>query len=360
VHVKHIITTIERGGAENQLLLLASEQVRLGHKVEVYPLKGRLDLRKDFEQFGVIVNLCLWDQSFLDSILKLRKITKILPDREIVFHAHLPQAELLCSLSLPRSSIFIITRHFGGQFFPRRAKIVSLFLSRIASSHARKIICISKAVEENVKNGAEVKDPSKLEVIYYGFSNRILAAPPEKIAPVPRPGVIGTVARLSPEKDLKTLILAFAKLKILQPHAKLEIAGEGPDESKLKQLVFSLHLEDSIRWHGKIEDVYSFMRSLSLFVLPSKFEGFGMVLLEAMFARCRIVGARNSAIVEVLGDRGAGTYFETSDPEDLCDKILESLQEKRNDYIKNQEMQLASFRIERTAELTDRIYESYL
>jgi glycosyltransferase involved in cell wall biosynthesis len=102
------------------------------------------------------------------------------------------------------------------------------------------------------------------------------------------------------------------------------------------------------------------MRSLSLFVLPSKFEGFGMVLLEAMFARCRIVGARNSAIVEVLGDRGAGTYFETSDPEDLCDKILESLQEKRNDYIKNQEMQLASFRIERTAELTDRIYESYL
>ena len=63
--VTHLITTIERGGAEKQLLTLASEQVQSGIKVEVIFLKGKPELEKEFEESGVEVNKLLAGKNFL-------------------------------------------------------------------------------------------------------------------------------------------------------------------------------------------------------------------------------------------------------------------------------------------------------
>ena len=66
--VTHLITTIERGGAEKQLLTLASEQIQSGLKVEVIYLKGKSELKKDLEEYGVEVNKFLVGKSFLKQI----------------------------------------------------------------------------------------------------------------------------------------------------------------------------------------------------------------------------------------------------------------------------------------------------
>ena len=67
-HIIHLITTIENGGAEKQLMILASEQVRLGNKVKVIYLKGRPDLRDQMTAQGIDVCSYIANKNFLRQI----------------------------------------------------------------------------------------------------------------------------------------------------------------------------------------------------------------------------------------------------------------------------------------------------
>ena len=69
----HLITTIEFGGAENQLLVLAKNQIKQGFEVEVFYLKGEPELKTRFEQAGVKVNSLLVGQPFIFQSTKFRK-----------------------------------------------------------------------------------------------------------------------------------------------------------------------------------------------------------------------------------------------------------------------------------------------
>ena len=109
--VTHVITTICRGGAENQLLILCREQVRQGLSVTVVPLKGNPELLKDFLEIGVQVNLSLTGKKFLIQVLQMNS-KRFKSD---IWHAHLPQAELL--LAFKKRNGVVITRHFGGKFY---------------------------------------------------------------------------------------------------------------------------------------------------------------------------------------------------------------------------------------------------
>ena len=79
------------------------------------------------------------------------------------------------------------------------------------------------------------------------------------------------------------------------------MVGEGYLQKDLIELGKSLGINDKVHWLGKTEYTKEFLSRLDLFILPSKFEGFGLVLLEAMVAKKPIIAANNSAIPEVLG-----------------------------------------------------------
>ncbi len=100
--VIHLITTIERGGAEKQLLTLTSEQVQSGLKVVVLYLKGKPDLRNEFEASGVEVNNLLVEKSFLKQIYLLSKYLRKNPSP---VHAHLPKSELLAAVVIAKKII---------------------------------------------------------------------------------------------------------------------------------------------------------------------------------------------------------------------------------------------------------------
>ena len=110
----HIITTIERGGAENAVATLAISQVRAGHNVSVFPLKGRKELLDYLSENGVRVLLGGLNASPLRQVLLLRKLYA----ENVIFHAHLPRAELLTRIALGAGN-YVITRHNAETFFPR-------------------------------------------------------------------------------------------------------------------------------------------------------------------------------------------------------------------------------------------------
>ena len=320
--VTHLITTIERGGAEKQLLTLAGKQVESGLKVEVFFLKGNPDLKNEFEESGIEVNNLLVGKSFLKQIFLLSKYLRKNPSP---VHAHLPKSELLASIVVQNKN-FIFSRHNAEPFWPGGPRIISNLLSKFVCKRAFQGIAISNAVRSYLIKRGEIPNGYKIDVVYYGF---------QKDSSTNEAGLglitnimngqssnykIGTIGRLVPQKDYPTLLNAFSNVLKSVPNTDLYVVGEGYLQKDLFELSKSLGIDGKVYWLGKTEYINEFLSKLDLFILPSKYEGFGLVLLEAMVAKKPIIAANNSAIPEVLGKSYDG-LFSTGDANALAQQI---------------------------------------
>ena len=164
MQIIHIITTIDRGGAENQLLLLARMQVRAGNEVSVLPLKGNSELSKLFAGHGVHVVSSLTNTSPLNQMLQLRRLSKNFN----LIHAHLPRAEVISAIACSRN--LVLSRHNCETFIPNRSGILSTLLSRYVASRATIVIAISETVKKFLLKNKEVPT-EKIRVVKYGFDN---------------------------------------------------------------------------------------------------------------------------------------------------------------------------------------------
>jgi glycosyltransferase involved in cell wall biosynthesis len=353
--VTHVITTIQRGGAEKQLLVLVKEQIKIGWEVEVCYLKNDPELLQEFIDVGARVNTQAANQSVIKQILALRKISR---GQSSIIHAHLPQSELFMAIVSNRKN-FLVTRHNSEEFYPTSFRWLSRALAKFVARRAVRIITISDAVTNfNIDHKQlSTRDLYKLKRIHYGYPDK--KTKPKKNLETDNL-VFGTISRLVPQKDLPTLLKAFAEVSRECPAARLEIAGVGYLELELKAIADTLGISHKIEWKGKVIDIESFLFGLNAFVLSSKYEGFGLVLLEAMAANLPIIAARNSAIPEVLGKRG-GLYFETGNVKSL------TLEMKR--VVENQSLlslglspleQLLEFSALKMAELTIETYSEVI
>lgn len=96
------------------------------------------------------------------------------------------------------------------------------------------------------------------------------------------------IGRLTAQKGFDILVNAMARVRGAW---RLTIWGEGADRTKLVSQIGALGLQDRIRLSGYAPDPFSAMRDADVFVMPSRFEGFGNVLVEALACQCRIVAA---------------------------------------------------------------------
>jgi len=155
---------------------------------------------------------------------------------------------------------------------------------------------------------------------------------------------LGTISRLANQKDIPTMLAAFLHYKNQLNTSSLSILGSGPLEIELKETAKNMGVADSVFFLGRSSLIYEFLTGLDVFVLTSKYEGFGMVLLEAMDAGVPVVASRNSAIPEVLGEDFPGLCT-TGDSKDFYLKI-----ERLNDpeyrirVLAQQRTRLESFR----------------
>jgi glycosyltransferase involved in cell wall biosynthesis len=131
---------------------------------------------------------------------------------------------------------------------------------------------------------------------------------------------IGTIGRLVPQKDYPTLLNAFSNVLKSIPNIDLYVVGEGHLQKDLIELSKSLGIKDQVHWIGKTEYIKEFLSKIDLFILPSKYEGFGLVLLEAMVANTPIIASNNSSIPEVLGKTYEGLFL-TGDVNALAQQI---------------------------------------
>src|SRR5690606_21887962 len=102
------------------------------------------------------------------------------------------------------------------------------------------------------------------------------------------PPVVVAAGRLGPEKDFPTLIRAFALVRARRP-VRLAILGEGGQRRALQALIDELECGNDIQLPGFQSNPYAWMSRAGVFVLSSRWEGFGNVLVEAMACGAPVV-----------------------------------------------------------------------
>jgi glycosyltransferase involved in cell wall biosynthesis len=304
LEIIHFITTIERGGAEKQLIYLVEEQIKRGNRVSIVYLKGKPLLESTFLSIGVEV-ICIKRILNCDNLSKFLGI--LFRRGSVIFHGHLPRAELLCLLlSILARKPFVVSRHNAEHFVSGGSKLLSRLVSKIVTTFAFTIVAISFAVRDFLLEEGEISDINKIKVVYYGFDmqtfNRLDPCGPATSIKHPDLGKkrILALSRLEPQKNLLALVEAVAPV-IEIGNYELHIYGEGSQRKKLEHKILALGLEERIKLMGKTNEVANVLLECDLLVLPSLYEGFGMILFEAMATDCRIAGSSVSAIPEVLG-----------------------------------------------------------
>jgi len=320
----HLITTIERGGAENQLYILSREQRKLGLEVQVFYLKGFPALAREFQAIGVKITKLAGNP--IQQIFRLRSILR--DSNADVLHAHLPRAELIASLAIHKLPL-VISRHNAERFMPKAPAWLSRKVSRFVVKKSSARIAISLCVNQFIESSGESVPGYSFSTVHYGYEF-------DKDKTVKKKSQFGpmqliAIGRLVPQKDYVTLLTAMSMLKNENLNFRLTVLGEGPLEEELKILTESLGISDSILWLGKVENVFDFLMNSDLFILSSIYEGFGMVILEAIDAGVPIICSNIATFKEILGSNYKGLFM-VQNPESLLETLL-NVPELRRDLL---------------------------
>jgi glycosyltransferase involved in cell wall biosynthesis len=134
--------------------------------------------------------------------------------------------------------------------------------------------------------------------------------------------VIGSVGRLIEQKDYPTQLRAFALACARVPQMTMVIAGDGPLAGPLREMARSLGIATRVRFLGHWSEVPALLRSLDIFVLASKFEPFGVSLLEAKAAGVAIIATNVNETPEIVFDGRTGLLCQPQDPEAMADLFV--------------------------------------
>lgn len=323
MRILHVITSINRGGAENQLMSLVRLQRAAGHALKVAYLREEGEWREVMEALGAEVSdLAMRTYRVLGASYRLRREIRLF--RPDIVNAHLQPAELCARLALlgtPAERLpLIITKH-NLKIFGRLPGENAL--ARWTARRAGALIAVSESVKALAdRNGCSAAagravtvhnavDPAPFDGRFKERSRELRRewkVPEGEI-------VIGTAGRLLPVKAIHILLEGFASyLKGAERAARLVIVGRGPLRGELESRARALGLADKVVCAGFREDMPSVMGAFDVFALTSDSEGFPIVLLEAMAAGKPVVATRVGGVPELVVDGETGKLVPPRDP----------------------------------------------
>ena len=187
-------------------------------------------------------------------------------------------------------------------------------------------IAVSEAVKRDCVERLRM-DANRVTVIHTGID-----PPPERNAAAaeslrrtwgvpPGEPLIVTVARLSYEKGIDTLIDAAALLRETHPRARVAVVGDGPDERGLEEQIRRRGVADVVQLAGFHADVWPVFEAADIVCMPSKSEGMPNVLLEAMATGCPVVATNVGGVPEAISSGENGLLVEPKDAAALASAL---------------------------------------
>ncbi|MBS0926210.1 glycosyltransferase [Providencia sp. JGM181] len=301
-----ITTGLGMGGAEKQLCSLADEYVEKGHFVHIISLTDTLIIKPQKSEVKIdCLNLKKSFVSFINAYCLARKIIKrIRPD---VVHSHMIHANIFARLLRISTPIkFLVStmhnKNEGGKLRMLSYRLTDFLtdLSTNVSQEAVDVFLEKKAVT-----------PNKVRVQYNGidtkkfkFSQNSRVTIRDELNIADNDIVFLSVGRLTKAKDYPNLLVAFSHIKATYSNIKILIIGDGELKGELQYLTKKLNLENNVLFLGLKNNVYDWMSACDFFVLSSEWEGFGLVVAEAMSCERITIATDSGGVKEVLGNNG--------------------------------------------------------
>jgi len=181
------------------------------------------------------------------------------------------------------------------------------------------VVCNSNAVKKQYQGKFNI---SKIKVIYSPFN---MSKPNNvtKIADNKKEFVIGTIGRLSEEKRHVDLFKAISIVRKDFHNISLLIVGDGYYRRYLEETSKKMGLMDIVDFAGFQMDIYKYLKKMDVFVLPSRTEALGKVLLEAMWAGVPVIASKVGGIPEIIINNESGILINPGNPEEIANAILE-------------------------------------
>ena len=266
---------------------------------------------------------------------EIKIVEKANYDVTITFFQYLPG--YITKVKGPKHQIYLhgsVTRFFDGIrkyfkniFFEKLSKFDEI--CTVSQEMGEELIKLAPYLKEKQKT---VYNPIDVEEIEKKALDDSELTENEKI--LIKNSYICSVGRLDEnQKDFTTLIKAFGELKKEERvKEKLIIVGDGPDRENLENLTKKLKIDDIV-FLGNKRNPYIWMRNSKLFILSSKYEGFGLVLAEALLVGTKVISS-NCPVGprEILENGKNGELFEVGDIKKLKSLIKNKIKEEKFKY----------------------------
>lgn len=285
MRVTHVMLSGGFGGAERYFVDLCNALARRGHGVQAICQRGSAAHERLIGAPGIALTpirvMGAWDPLARRAIG--RALTAFRPQ---LVHAHLARGAWLGGQAAHRLGLPVMTK----------------LHNYVKLKYYRHVdwFNVTTASQRDYLHGKGI-DPGRIRVIP-NFSS----LPPATTRPAGRPALNWlSYGRLVHKKGFDRLLQAFSVLRETHPGARLCIGGDGEEGGRLRALARELGLADHVTFPGWISDVPDALDRADVFVLPSRDEPFGIVVLEAMARGVPIVSTRTQGPVEILDDATA-------------------------------------------------------
>lgn len=335
-----LITKSEIGGAQKYVLDMAEGALNAGFEVAVaseqnsYFYEALAPLGINFIE---IKNLRRDINPFLDFKLFFELIKIIRTEKPDVVHLNSSKMGVVGALAAKLLKVprVIFTAH-GWVFNEPKQKLekyIFIAISRFAALFQDTIICVSEYDRQQAVI-RKIAPPDKLITIHNGLDIGKIKLLPRKEARArlnidEKDLVIGTIANFYKTKSLETIILAAISAVHLSPNLKFAIIGDGPEKSKMEELIKKYRLEEHFILPGALKNADQYLKAFDIFILPSKKEGLPYALLEAMAAKTACVVSAVGGIPEIIENEKNGFLVKDMTPGKLRDCIARLIKNKK-------------------------------
>ena len=327
INLLHFVSTFQVKTDTKWLLQLARYLNPSTHRLSMACFYESGPMQERFETAGVeTFNLESPYEGDPRAILRAKRlIDRLKPD---IVHTHLLRADVFAGTAARWAGVPVIlsTAYAVGRFRRAKRRRSDCLLDRVSASLPTHVLAVSEAVKRDCVERLHA-DPEDVSVIHTGID------PPaqldwesgRRMRRVWRIGdaqpLVVSVARLSYEKGIDTLIDAAGIVHQASPEARFVVVGNGPDEAELQRRIDARNVRGIIQLVGFMDDVWPALLAADVFCMPSKSEGMPNALLEAMTASRPIVATEVGGIPEVIEHETNGLLAPPAEPRRLADAI---------------------------------------
>jgi glycosyltransferase involved in cell wall biosynthesis len=351
MRVLHIVNDLtDRGnGIVNTAVDLAMEQVRQGLVVAVASAGGAY--QHLLERTGIAHFALDQAQNPVQMLRSVRRLHQQMGDfRPDIVHAHMRSGLLLAWLLRPFHQ-YVLVGHFHN-VHDRKSIIMGL---------ADRVIAVSKSVAASMSRSGIPRRKIRVVLNRTLGSRRVPALESIESAVLRRPSIV-TVCGMNKRKGVDQIIRAFELLHDDLPHAHLYLVGDGPDRREFELQARRSRCFGHIHFEGCQAVPQAYMLSADVFVLASRRESFGLVLIEARKAGCAIVATDVDGVAEALDGGSAGILVQKNDVVALASALLIVLSDptEKAKWQMRAKDHIADFSIDRMATEITAVYEELL